>query len=307
MTGAERALFQPRVLIAFIACVLIWGSTWLVITGQLGVVAPAWSVAYRMSIGAAILFIWSASRRLPLALDGAGHRVAAAIGIPQFCLNFDLVYLAEQYVTSGLVAMVFALLMVPNSLLAWLFLKQKISGRFLLGSAVAVAGVALLFTHELGESEAGRDDVIAGISFSLLAVLCVSGSNVIQGAARARSRPLAPLTAWAMAYGVLANILIASILNGPPTFDASFVYVSGLIYLGLFGSAIAFTLYFFVIREIGPGRAAYSSLLIPIIAMALSTAFEGYRWSLLAVAGCLLALLGVFIALRARRTEVPAA
>ena len=139
----EQSYLQPRILVPFVVMTLIWGSTWLVITGQLGTVPAVWSISYRFAIGAAAMFAYAVLTGMPTAIGREGHLLAAAFGIAQFCFNVTLVYLAEQYITSGLVAVIFALLIVPNSLFAWLFLKHEVSRRFILGSAVAVAGVAL--------------------------------------------------------------------------------------------------------------------------------------------------------------------
>lgn len=302
----DRSLLQPGVLIPFILVILIWGSTWLVITGQLGTVPPAWSVTYRFALGAALMFVFAAATRASLRIGSDGHLFAAAFGILQFGLNFNFVYMAEQHVTSGVVAVVYAILFVPNSLLALLFLKHPISGRFLAGSLLAVVGVGLLFLHEARAGGIRTGEVAWGILLSLLGVLCASFANIIQSAERLRDRAASAMVGWAMAYGVLFNAGLAAILYGAPSFERSFAYVGGLLYLAVFGSAVAFTLYMTLLRSIGPGRAAYTGLLIPIIAMALSTLFEAYRWSLLAAAGSVLALAGLFIALKARRGEAAA-
>ena len=303
MNDQDRVFLQPRVLVPFTLTTLIWGSTWLVITGQLGVVPPAWSVTYRFAIAAVALLAYARVTGASLRIGRNGHILAIAIGILQFCLNFNFVYIAEQYVTSGLVAVVFAMLLVPNSLLARIFLDHRLSGRFLAGSAVAVAGVALLFVHELRASGGRSDAVLTGIGVAVLGVISVSVANVLQAAERVRARAIVPLITWAMTYAVGANAVIAWVAFGAPVFERSFVYIAGLVYLGLVASALAFTLYFGILRAIGPGRAAYSGLIIPIIAMLLSTLFEGYAWSWLAVAGGLLSIFGLFIALRARRAE----
>jgi drug/metabolite transporter (DMT)-like permease len=297
----DGSFLQPRVLFPFILITLIWGSTWLVIKDQLGTVPPPWSVTYRFIIAAAAMFFYARASGASLRIGREGHVLALLFGLPQFFLNFNFVYAAEQHVTSGLVAVVFALLLVPNSALGWLFLKHRISGRFVAGSAVATAGVALLFVQEVRTTNASQAEVAIGIAFTLGGVLAASVSNVMQATQRLRTRPIASMLAWGMVYGVVANALFAWLRFGPPVVEARIGYWAGLFYLGLAASALAFTFYFGIIRAIGPGRAAYSSLLVPIIAMALSTIFEGYRWSTLAVAGGVLALAGLFIALRARR------
>ena len=301
MTADDRVFLRPRVLIPFIIITLIWGSTWTVIRDQLGTVPPTWSVTYRYVIACAGMFAYAAATRVPLRIGREGHLLAIGFGIPLFVLNFNFVYAAEQYITSGVVAVVFALLLVPNSAFAWLFLKHRLTGRFLAGSSVAVVGVGLLFLNEIRAADVGPRAVMIGIGLTILGVLAASISNVMQGSERIRARPIAAMLAWGMLYGTIVNATLAIILSGEPVIEYRLGYWLGLFYLGLIASALAFTFYFAILREVGPGRAAYSSLLVPIIAMGFSTAFEDYHWSTLAVAGCALALFGLFIALRSSR------
>ncbi len=291
---------NPRVLFPFILITLIWGSTWIVIKDQLGVVPPGWSITYRYMIASAAMFVFARASTGTLAVGGRGHLLAACIGFPQFFLNFNFVYAAEHYVTSGLVAVVFALLMVPNSAFAWMFFNHRLSRSFVAGSDIAIAGVALLFVQELRTSGASTREVMIGIGLTLGGVLAASASNVMQVSEAVRSRPIATMVAWAMFYGTVFNAVFSLASQGPPVVEMRVGYWLGLVWLGVFASALAFTLYFGIIRAVGPGKAAYSSLLVPVIAMILSTLFEGYLWSPLALAGGFVALLGLLIALRSR-------
>ncbi|HVF95155.1 MAG TPA: DMT family transporter, partial [Sphingomonas sp.] len=162
-------------------------------------------------------------------------------------------------------------------------------------------GVGLLFLNEVRQSAAAPAAVAIGIGLTLLGVLSASVSNVMQASARMRARPIASMLAWGMLYGTLVNALFGWARYGPPVFEARLGYVAGIVYLGVFASAIAFPLYYSVLRVIGPAKAAYSSVIVPVIAMLLSTLFEGYRWSPLAVAGAVLTGIGLVVALRARR------
>ncbi len=303
--GAEHSLAEPAILLPFLLITLIWSSTWIVIKDQLGSgaagVPPTWSVAYRFAFAAAAMFAVARLSGAGLAIGRRGHLYAAAIGLPQFVLNFNLVYFAERYVTSGVVAVVFALLVVPNALLARIFFGHRVTARFLLGSTIAMAGVGLLFLAELRVSAVDPGAVLAGIGLTLLAVLAASVANVLQLAAPVRALPVASLLAWAMLYATLANAVTALILFGAPVAEARIGYWIGLIYLGLAASALAFLLYIRIIRAIGPGKAAYSSVLVPIVAMLISTVAEDYRWTGIAAAGGVLAVAGLLVALGARR------
>jgi drug/metabolite transporter (DMT)-like permease len=301
VNSGAGARLDLRVLAAFAGATLIWGTTWFVILGQFGPVPAVWSVTYRFAIAAAAMFAYAAAARSPLAMDREGHILALICGIPQFCINYNAVYAAEHHVTSGLVAVMFALLPVPNSIMAGLFLGQRPSRSFVLGSVIAACGIALLFVQELRTSRASDEAVLLGIAFTALAILAASAANTLQGSKRIGRRPIATIMAWSMVYGVIANAAFAWFSAGPPVLDNRPAYWAGLLYLGLFGSAIAFALYYHVIREIGPGKAAYSSLIIPLIAMLISTLFEDYHWSPLAIAGGALAMAGLAIALNARK------
>lgn len=289
------------VLLPFAAVTLIWGSTWIVITGQLGVVPPTWSVTYRFLIAGVAMLAWAAFTRQSLRLDTRGILFAALMGAFQFALNFNFVYRAEMHVTSGLVAVVFALLLVPNAIFSRIFLGQRMGRQLVIGSLIAMAGVALLFLHELRRDPTASGEIYLGIGLTFLGVLSASVANVMQATDTAKHYPMAPMLGWAMLLGAAMDATFAWITTGPPVFDTRPSYIAGVLYLGILGSAVSFPLYFNVLRKIGPAKAAYSSVIIPVLAMLLSTVFEGYRWSWLAAAGALLAGAGLVLALRARR------
>ncbi len=292
---------RAAILVPFMLVTLIWGSTWLVIRDQLAVVPPSWSVTYRFIVAGVAMTIVARVKGERFALDARGWAFAAAIGILQFCLNFNFVYRAEHYITSGLVAVVFAILLVPNALFARMLLGQKMGGQLIAGSAVAMAGIALLFLHEARTGPAGAAATLAGIGFTGVAILAASMANVLQATPTAERYAMLPTLAVAMLLGAGIDGAIAWWLTGPPVFEARPAYWAGILYLGLIASALAFPLYYRVLRVIGPAKAAYSSVIVPVIAMLLSTLFEGYRWSPLAAAGAVLAGIGLVIALRARR------
>ncbi|MEO7240240.1 MAG: EamA family transporter [Sphingomicrobium sp.] len=294
------------VIVPFVIFTLIWGSTWIVIRDQLGSVPAHWSVTYRFLIAAAAMAIVAYVRGERLPLRNGGLAAAGFLGFAQFCVNFNAVYLAEHHITSGLVATVFALLLIPNTLLGWAFLGQRPSARFVASSLVAVAGIVLLFAHELGEHPARADAILIGIGLTLIGMIGASAANVFQARDKVRALPLFALLAWAMGIGALIDGALALVIAGPPVIEWRIGYWAGLLYLALFASALAFSLYFPVVRRIGPARAAYSSVLVPIIAMTFSTWLEGYRWTPTAAAGALLALGGMLGALSRSRSLVPA-
>lgn len=292
---------DASIIIPFIIFTLVWGSTWIVIRDQIGGVPPQWSVAYRFTIAAVAMALVAKLKGQSLRLDRGGMIAALVLGVSQFSVNFNSVYLAEQFITSGVVATVFALLLIPNSLLAWIILGQKPSSRFLMAGLVAVAGVGLLFVNELRSSSIANRDIAVGLLFTIIGLLGAATANVYQARKEAQRHPLLSLLAWSMGIGAIIDIAFAFAVAGPPVFEPRLGFWAGVLYLALFGSVLCFALYFPVVRKIGPGRAAYSSVLVPVIAMALSTLFEDYHWSALAIAGGLLSLGGITLALVGRR------
>jgi len=297
----EAQRIDASIVIPFVIFTGVWGSTWIVIRDQIGSVPPQWSVAYRFILAAVAMALVARWKGQSLKIDRGGFVAALVIGVTQFSLNFNSVYMAERFITSGVVATVFALLLIPNSLLAWAFLGQKPNARFLWAGLVAVAGVALLFIHELRSSPLAGRDIAIGLAFTLAGLLGASSANVYQAGEEARRHPLLALLAWSMAIGAVIDIGLAFAVAGPPVFEARLGYWAGVVYLALLGSVLCFALYFPVVRKIGPGKAAYSSVLVPVIAMSLSTIFEDYQWSPLAIGGAALSLGGMLLALARRR------
>ena len=298
---------DPRVLAPFLLITLIWSSTWIVIKDQLGEVPPVWSVSYRFLIASAVMLLIARLGGSGPRLGRGGHGLAALLGLLQFVVNYNCVYIAELYITSGLAAVVFALLVVPNALLARLCFGAPITARFALGSGVAMAGVALLFVQEIRMATAAPQAVLVGLACTLIAVLAASIANVMQLAQGMKTRSVAVMLGSAMLYGGLLDAAFAWAVAGPPVVEDRAGYWLGLAYLSVIASSLAFWLYYRIIRAIGPAKAAYSSVLIPIVAMILSTLFEGYRWSPLAIGGGVLGVAGLIIALRAGRAPAAAA
>src|SRR4051794_27050867 len=221
------------VTLPFIVFTAIWGSTWIVIRGQLGIVPAQWSVAYRFTIAAVAMAAIAVAKGDGLRLGRGGLRAAAFLGFTQFCINFNAVYLAERHITSGVVATVFALLLIPSSLMGWAFLGQRPTPRFAWSSLVAVSGIVLLFVHELHGHSASARQIVAGIGLTSVGMVGASVANVMQARPEIRQFPLLALLAWSMAAGAVIDALVALIFTGPPVIDTSPGYWAGLLYLAL--------------------------------------------------------------------------
>ena len=294
---------RPRagVIWPFLLVSLVWGSTWLVIKDQVAAVPPGWSITWRFLVASIAMVIMARVRGDSLRLPPGGQKLAALVGLMQFCVNYQFVYPTGRYVTSGVVAVLYALLMVPNALLSALFLGTRMSSRFLAGSAVALFGIGLLLLHEMHLAPPGSS-VPLGVALAAGGILAASVANVAQAASAARISGAVPFMAWSMIWGTGLDAVWALATVGPPVFDPHPRYVGGVVYLAIFGSALTFPLYFRLIRDMGAGKAAYTGVATPVVAMLLSTLFEGYRWSLLAATGSAVAIVGLLIALSSRKT-----
>lgn len=300
-TTPKHALLRPKIVIPFLLISVIWGSTWFVILGQLDGVPAVWSVAYRFILAAAAMFILAATLKRGFRMTAGGHIMAFLIGVTQFFLNYNFVYESEFYLTSGIVAVLYGMLMVPNAILARIFLGERIGWRFVVGTVIALGGIFMLLMHEgLAAIESLEDRVGLGVVLALLGVLCASIASVLQATKTARHRPIFILLAWAMAWGAVFDVTFAWAASGPPVFPSDPAYWAGVVFLAIFGSVITFPLYFGLIRDMGAGRAAYTGVLVPVVAMGISTIFEGYQWSGLTMGGAGLAVLGMVVALRGR-------
>ncbi len=285
---------------------LIWGSTWLVITFQLGAVAPEASIVYRFALAALILLVYVLVRRLPMRFTPRQHAFMVLQGTFLFSLNYILVYLAEQHLTSGLVAIVFSLLILSNVVLGAIFLRNPIRPRVVFGGLAGVAGLALVFWPELtGLALSGGWRL--GLLLSFAAVLSASVGNIVSARNQRAGLPVVQTNAYGMAYGALVTLAIALVRGIDFTFDPSAGYVLSLLYLAVFGSVVAFGTYLTLIGRMGVDRAAYIGVVFPLVALALSTLFEGLVWNAIGLLGVGLVAAGNVLVLRRRRPARPAA
>jgi len=291
-----------QILFLYATVVLIWGSTWIAITYQLGVVADEVSIAYRFGIGAIALYLYAAITRRSVLLPANAYPFVFLQGTLLFCLNYILVYYGTEHISSGLVAVVFGGIVICNALFERLFFKTPIDGRLILAGGLGLTGIALIFWPEI-DSISLADETVLGISLILGAVVVASLGNMTATVNTRRALPVVAVNAHAMAWSSLLSFLIAALLGREFNFSFEKGYVISLAYLAIFGSAIAFGCYLALIRRIGPARAAYTSVLFPVVALAISTLIEGYQWTVLAAMGVLMTLAGNWLMLQ-RRTQI---
>jgi len=277
---------------------LIWASTWHVILYQLDSGVPVLnSVAWRFALAALMLFAFARWRGDRLSLPASAHLLMAATGIVQYSGNYYSVYEAERHIPSGLVAVLFCLMVFGNALSGRVFFGQRVTRRFLLASSGGVIGVVMIFWPEIAATGA-RPTAAYGLVLGLLAVLAACIGNVLTLTLTRRSLPLVPILAWSMGYGALFLLALSLGSGAGLHFDWQAPYILSLLYLAVFGSVIAFVLYFNLAQRQGPARAALTGVVIPVIALVISAALEGWQPSLLAVAGMAICLASIYAATR---------
>jgi len=290
--------------VLFIVASLIWGSTFWAITLQLGHVAPAVSVAYRFFLAAAALFAICLARRDSLVLPWRTHRWMALQGFLTFGVGYVCTYEAELYVVSGLVAVLYALMVFWTPIWSRIFYGTDISRRTWICGAVATAGVTLLFWHAIGDAWrdlqlGGGGKFLAGVVLAVAATLAASAGSIVVSKVKQECGNLPLTMAWSMLWGA-SMVTLWSLAHGDSfTLPASATYWMGLLYLSLFGSVIAFFAYFTLINRIGANKAVYIGVITPVLSVLLSVQLEDYRPGILEFTGMVLCLASVAWAVRA--------
>ncbi len=284
----------------YTATVLIWGSTWIAIKMQLGTVDPMVSVTYRFALAAVLLFIWCTIFRLNMRFTSRQHLFMAAQGLLLFGFNYLLFYVAELYITSGLAAVLFSTILVMNVINGSIFLRQPVERKVIAASLMGLTGIVLVFAPEIAAFSLENHGV-RGVLLCIAATLLASLGNITSAYNQKNNKlPILQTNAFGMGYGAFALFVTALVSGKQFTFDPTLMYAGSLVYLAVFGSIIAFGCYLTLVGNIGADRAAYATLLFPIVALAISTIWEGYQWTPNAVAGIVMILMGNFLMVQKR-------
>ncbi|MDB9970133.1 EamA family transporter [Porticoccaceae bacterium] len=292
----------------YLATILIWGSTWLAITYQLGEVDPLVSVIYRMALASGLLFAWCRLRQIPLGLSLRDHRFMAAQGCFLFGLNYWTIYWSEVYLPSGLVAVIFSLLVFFNIINGRIFFKHPVTLQTVVGGLVGLTGICMLFYPEFAllsdsakaDSSTILNGPLLGFGLAFIAVMFASLGNIVATRNGNTGISVWAINAWSIFYGTVILTLIALVTGAEFSYGTTLEYSLSLIYLSVFGTILAFGAYLKLLINIGPSRAGYTSLIIPFVAIILSTLFEDYQWTLLAAGGFVLVALGNYMVLKRR-------
>lgn len=287
----------------YIVTVLIWGSTWLAIEYQLGSVAVEVSLFYRFSIAATIMWIYCLFRRVSMRFSVVDHGFIALLALGNFSANYMFMYWAQETLTSAMTSIAFSTMLLMNIVNTRLFFGRKIEPRTYLGACIGVLGIVALFWNDL-QSANLSDNSMLGLGLVLTGTLIASLGNMTSVRNSNKGLNIFAVNAWGMLYGSLALCLFAFANASEFTFSYQTSYIISLLYLSIFGTVIAFGSYFVLLKNMGPEKASYVIVLFPIVAVCLSSLYEGFVWSDNIVIGFVMVLLGNLILLTpARKIE----
>lgn len=293
LSAADYALYAT--------VVVLWGASWLPLRLQLGVVSPEVSAVWRFLLGGLIVFGWLLAVKGRVRFPIEDHARFAVLGATMFSFNFVSAYYAGFHLNGGLLAVLFSLTAVVNPIYAALLGRGGLNLRIVGGALIGVAGVALLFGPKLlaVDADAGA---LSGVLLMLLSILIFSTGNMFSAAFQASGLPVLSANAWSMLYGTAFIALFALIKGSPFIVEWTPKYVLSILWLAIAGTAIGFFAYVTLIGRIGTGRTGYVTVLMPLVALLLSTFFEGYVWTIYAFVGVALVMIGNAIVLSSPAT-----
>ena len=289
-SGSQNALL-------YIVTVLIWGSSWLAIKYQLGSVDPMVSVAYRFLLASGISWLYCRLSRRSMRYSMRDHGFMFLQGTSLFALNYWLFYLSELTLTSGLAAVIFSTIVVMNTVNGVIFLKNRLELRVVGGAGLGLLGIMLVFWPEVTDFESGSENLFAA-ALAVLATLLASVGNIASARNQREGIPVVQANTFGMTYGALLMLGLSWATGREFTFEMTLPYVSSMVFLSVFASIIAFWTYLTLLGRVGVERAAYSTLIFPLVALGFSTVFEDYQWTAFAVIGILLILTGNLLILK---------
>lgn len=282
----------------------IWGSTWLFIKLGLEDLPPLTFAGIRFLIASTILISLIAVRRISLPRTRGDLMLLAGTGILAFSLNYGLLFWGEQYISSGLAALLQATIPAFGLVIAHLYLPgEQMTPAKVIGVVMGVIGVGVIFSNQL--SVAGPS-ALAGSAALVCSSVCVSYSNVL---VKARGKNLDPaiLAAGQMLFGLVPLLLIGIPLEGNPLHfhwtERAFI---ALFYLAIVGSVIAFLLYYWLVHNMDVTKTMLIALVTPVIAVTLGMLVlnEELSWRTLAGGTTIMAGIGLIVLRRGKKKGV---
>jgi|TARA_B100000787_G_scaffold166558_1_gene151971 drug/metabolite transporter (DMT)-like permease len=280
--------------ILFIITLICWSPTWYVIKFQLGYVDPLVSVFYRFLIAAIILFIYLIFNKKNLNFSLKHHVWFLLFGICLYSINYVFFYLSNTYLISAFPAIVFSTVVIMNILGEAFYFKKKPSLKTLIGATIGMIGIMIIFNDEIFNFSLS-DGTHVGLFLALLGTFFASTGNMVHQRNLNNKFPLIQTITYAMFYGSLVTLLITQIKGTELLFEYSFSYIASLAYLSIVGSIFAFIFYLKLLEKVGAGRAGYVGVVMPVLALLISTVFENLEWQIDLIIGLPILIIGAVL------------
>lgn len=287
---------RPYELFLYVAVIVGWSTSWYPLSLQLGVVAPEVSLVWRFSISGLMMFGICALSGIDLRFGRAEHGRFLMLGMALFSTNFALFYNASLYAASGLLAVMLSMSSLINVGLAAVNNRRPPPLLQVAAALTGLAGLGLVFLPELQMSST----VLTSMAFGFAGTISFCIGNMMSSASQGRGIHVLASTSWGMIYGTGFMVLVALVRGHDFIIDPSVSYLGSLAWLIVVSSVMTFACYLSLIGRIGPGRAAYATVVFPIFALLISARYEGYEWTLLSFAGMGLVVIGNLMMIRAR-------
>lgn len=264
-------------ILLYITTVCVWGSTWLAITYQLGSIPIELSIFYRFGFASLLVFIgcfWRSQKmKFPLKI----HFFLMIQGFFLFSMNYIASYEASAYISSGLNAIGFSMILIFNILNSYIFYRIPLTLPVVVGALCGFCGITAIFWPSVSTLNFSNDGLL-GVFLSLLGAILASFGNMISVRNQKENIPVTESNAYAMGYGALWMLGVICFKGIPFQFDTSAIYILSLLHLSIFGSVIAFGCYLTLLGRIGANKAAYALIVVPMVALVFSTFFEDFVW-----------------------------
>ena len=281
-------------LILFTVTLFCWSPTWYLIKFQLGYVDPLVSVFYRFVAASLIIFVYLMIKRKSLKFSFNQHIWFLFFGTCLYSMNYVFFYTSNTYLVSAFPAIVFSTVVIMNILGEWFYFKKKPTAKTLIAATIGMIGIIIIFNKEIFNFSLSNNTHI-GLFLALLGTFCASTGNMIHQRNLNNNFPLIQTIAFSMLYGSLITLLITQLNNTELLFEFSFKYIASLAYLSVFGSIFAFIFYLKLLEKVGPGRAGYVGVVMPVIALLISTIFENLEWQVDLIIGLPILLIGAVL------------
>ena len=298
----RAAPFEPIDYALYGATIVAWSLSWYALAVQTrSSVSVEASLAYRFAIATLLMLLWVRWRGERMRFSLRVHARFAAMGVLIFSTNFLLFYYASAHLVSGLLAVMFSLASVFNVAIAFALTREPPNRAALLGFALGITGIVLMFLPALREQGAGLDaGALLGLGLCVAGTLCFCTGNVLSADLQRDKVPVIAASAWGMAYGTLWAAFLGLAVGRPFAFEWTAAYLVSLGWLAVVSTVIAFAAYLTLVGRIGAGRAGYATVIFPVFALMVSTAVEGYQWTVAAMLGLVLVLAGNVFVVRGR-------